>query len=263
MKFLNDNHVPKRKLLGTLISSAISLSDAVHNADFVFEAVVENEQVKSDVFQALEAHCTRDAVLCSNTSSLSITEITKNCATRDRMIATHFIGPAHLMPMVEVAPGEHSDSLYVDRAYTFLQHCGKRPIKMKKEIEGFINARLQAALYREAMHIVLEGAADPATVDAAVVDGFGRRLNTIGPFAVADFVGVDLVQKTHRRLFPQLGNQQEDVLADELAAKALSGVKSGKGHVEWPEERAATVFQKRDDELLRRLRMDFENRDGY
>merc|ERR1719171_1449076 len=108
------------------------------------------------------------------------------------------------------------------------------------------------------MYLCQEGVADPDAIDSAVVDGFGRRFNQIGPFTQADFAGIDLVQKTHAAFFPQLGAAQRDVRADELVKQGRLGAKSGGGHHDWPADKLKEVQGRRDAELLRRLKVDGE-----
>jgi 3-hydroxybutyryl-CoA dehydrogenase len=236
-----------------------SLQEAVSGADFVFESIVEDLPQKQAMFAQLESITTSSTILCTNTSSLSVTAIASGCsdAGAKRVIAAHFIGPAHLVPLVELCPAEQTAGEGpIERARSFLTAIGKRPVVLKKEIEGFIAARLQAALYRECLHLYKSGVADCDAVDSAVFNGFGRRLNQIGPFLQADFAGVDLVQGTHARFFPQLGAYQRDERADELVSQGALGVKALRGHYEWTEEKAREIAGRRDAELLRRLKQD-------
>lgn len=177
-------------------------------------------------------------------------------------MAAHFIGPAHLVPLVELCPAAQtaaplSESGVVARVKQFLLSIGKRPIVLKKEIDGLIAARLQAALYRECLHLYMSDVADCDAIDGAVYNGFGRRLNQIGPFQQADFAGVDLVQRTHAKFFPQLGAYSRDVRADELVEHGRRGVKALHGHYKWTDEKVREVSGRRDAELLRRLKVDF------
>lgn len=255
--YLKLNNIPKGVRSKGAVSFAKTIKEAVSNVDFAFEVVFEDTALKQKVFREIEKYCPKTAVICSNTSALSITEISSGMKTQERCMSTHFIGPAHLVPLVEICPGKNTDRKYIPIVKRFLELCGKRPIVMKKEIDGFVAARLQAALYREAMHIQLEGAADAATIDQAVYDGFGRRLNQIGPFIQCDFAGTDLVLKTHARMFPTLGDQQYDVVGDKLVNKGNKcGVKNGEGHYKWPKEKLIEVSSRRDAELLRRLKED-------
>jgi len=193
---------------------------------------------------------------------------------RERVIAAHFIGPAHLVPLVELCPssqsaaaataaaataadpGVQSSQNPVERVRRFLHFIGKKPVVLKQEIDGFIAARLQACLYRECLHLVESGIADCEAIDSAVFNGFGRRLNQIGPFIQADFAGVDLTQRTHAAFFPQLGGHQRDVRADTLAKQGCLGVKTFRGHYKWTKEEVQEVSRRRDTELLRRLKAD-------
>eukprot|EP01063_Lacrimia_lanifica_P034516 TRINITY_DN63_c0_g2_i1.p1 TRINITY_DN63_c0_g2~~TRINITY_DN63_c0_g2_i1.p1 ORF type:complete len:302 (+),score=128.16 TRINITY_DN63_c0_g2_i1:57-962(+) len=251
--FLKDNGVG----CGTgKIDGAEELEKAVAGVDFVFEAVFEDVGIKNTLFKQIEKVAPRGAILCTNTSSLSPTAIAEGLETADRFCAAHFIGPAHLVPLVELCPVAATKPESIKKVEEYLLSVGKKPCLMKKEIQGFIAARLQAALYREAMHIVLEGAADAEAVDSAVTNGFGRRLNQIGPFTVADFAGVDLLQKTHGVFFPQLGGYEKDQLTEELVGEGRFGVKSGHGHYKWDGDKAQAVAGRRDRELLRRLKED-------
>merc|ERR550514_2196634 len=112
------------------------------------------------------------------------------------------------------------------------------------------------------MHIFESGCADVEAIDGAVFNGFGRRLNQIGPFLQADFAGVDLVQRTHASFFPQLGSYQRDVRADALVPEGRLGVKSLHGHYQWTDEKVKEVSGRRDSELLRRLQQDRERNAG-
>eukprot|EP00658_Telonema_sp_P-2_P031372 TRINITY_DN23487_c0_g1_i2.p1 TRINITY_DN23487_c0_g1~~TRINITY_DN23487_c0_g1_i2.p1 ORF type:complete len:298 (-),score=69.36 TRINITY_DN23487_c0_g1_i2:157-1050(-) len=254
VKFLRDANV------GTgvpgSISSGRTIGEAVTGCQFVFEAIVEDVAHKNKVFKLIEAEAPADCVLCTNTSSLSVTEIATGLRTPHRFIAAHFIGPAHLVPLVELCPAAQTNSTAVPAAFEYLVGIGKKPIILNKEIQGFIAARLQAALYRECMHLVQLGVASPEAVDGAVTNGFGRRLNQIGPFTVGDFAGVDLIQKTHAVFFPQLGEYQRDVRSDQLVLHGRMGVKNGKGNFDWTPEQIKKVSGQRDAELLRRLKQD-------
>jgi len=246
-----------------------SLQEAVAGAEFVFESIAEDLGAKQALFAELEAMASPTAVLCTNTSSLSVSAISSGCrgAGADRVVAAHFIGPAHLVPLVELCPSEraaaHTARIAggasqgpIARVRRFLESIGKKPVVLTKEIDGFIAARLQAALYRECLHLVESGVADCEAIDGAVYNGFGRRLNQIGPFLQADFAGVDLVQRTHAAFFPQLGAYQRDVRADKLVAEGRLGVKALKGHYDWTEAKVKEVSGRRDAELLRRLQAD-------
>merc|ERR1740121_2060638 len=248
------------------IRGTTSLAEAAKGAEFVFEAIWEDLEAKKKIFAQLEPLVGPSTVLCTNTSSLSVSAIAAGCSgpAAERVVAAHFIGPAHLVPLVEVCPSDRAAAASaanpshnpVERVRSFLEASGKKPVVMKKEIDGFIAARLQAALYRECLHLVQSGAADPEAIDSAVFNGFGRRLNQIGPFIQADFAGVDLTQRTHAAFFPQLGPYQRDVRADALTKDGRLGVKALKGHYDWTEEKVKEVSGRRDAELLRRLQVD-------
>mmetsp|Transcript_34198 Transcript_34198/g.72819 ORF Transcript_34198/g.72819 Transcript_34198/m.72819 type:complete len:325 (-) Transcript_34198:383-1357(-) len=265
LKFMVDNDIAA-KSCGNIVPTS-SLKEAVTGAAFVFETIAEDVQIKQAMFKELEGLTTSSTVLCTNTSSLSVTEISKGLtdAGATRFVAAHFIGPAHLVPLVEVCPctaaaaaaeGKPPSETPVGRVSDFLKSCGKKPVILKKEIDGFLAARLQAALYRECLHIVECGVADPEAVDGAVFNGFGRRFTEIGPFIQADFAGVDLTQRTHATFFPQLGAAQRDVRADRLVPEGRLGVKALKGHHDWTAEKVQEVAGRRDAELLRRLKVD-------
>mmetsp|Transcript_154768 Transcript_154768/g.475507 ORF Transcript_154768/g.475507 Transcript_154768/m.475507 type:complete len:317 (-) Transcript_154768:11-961(-) len=261
VSFLVENGVAS-EVRGTLVTTT-SLAEATRGAEFVFESITEDLESKQALFCELEAATGPGVVLCTNTSSLSVAAIAGGCKGdgASRTIAAHFLGPAHLIPLVELCPSEHTaDAASADgpvaRVQRFLTSLGKRPIVLRREIDGFIAARLQAALYRECMHLQQSGVADCAAIDSAVVNGFGRRLNQIGPFQQADFAGVDLVQRTHANFFPQLGSYQRDLRADELVREGRLGAKALRGHYDWTPERRDEVAGRRDAELLRRLRAD-------
>lgn len=246
------------------IASYTDVGEAVAGAQFVFESIVEDLEAKRTLFAQLATLAGADAVLCTNTSSLSVSAIAAGCpgAAASRVVAAHFIGPAHLVPLVEVCPSDAAAAADcgptgpVDKVVQFLSGLGKKPVILKKEIDGFIAARLQAALYREAMHLVQSGVADCAAVDSAVLNGFGRRLTEIGPFIQADFAGVDLTQRTHATFFPQLGRHDRDLRADALVPEGRLGVKALRGHYEWSSDEVRDTAARRDAELLRRLKVD-------
>ncbi|KAF4672563.1 hypothetical protein FOL47_000398 [Perkinsus chesapeaki] len=238
-EFLRQNHVPPSAVPGE-IYAAESLQSAVENADFIFEAVIEDTEVKQNAFHQIEQGCKKeDFVMCTNTSSLSVTEIASKLVRPDRLVAAHFIGPAHLVPLVEVCPGEKTADAAVEKVAKFLEKCGKKPAVMNKETDGFVCARLQAALYRECLHLAKLGVADPETIDAVVYNG------------------LDLVKGTHARFFPQLGKETHDDRSEALVAEGRLGVKNGKGNYDWSDEDIKRVGGARDAELLRRLKADF------
>ncbi|CEL99342.1 unnamed protein product [Vitrella brassicaformis CCMP3155] len=261
--FINDNGIPPAPPSGCgAIHAAPSLAEAVDGASFVFEAVFEDLSIKQGVFRQIERalvgkEAGEEALLCTNTSSLSITEIAAVLDRPGRFVAAHFIGPPHLVPLVEVCGGAKTDSSAVERVREFLQASGKRPVVLQKEIQGFIAARLQAALTRECTYLLQQGVASAECLDAAVYNGFGRRLNTIGPLQQADFAGVDLLVKTHSVMWPQLGAMTSDKMAEDLANKGRCGVKTGAGYYDWNENTIQEVTSRRDKELLRRLKQDF------
>eukprot|EP01064_Diplonema_japonicum_P012186 TRINITY_DN19645_c0_g1_i1.p1 TRINITY_DN19645_c0_g1~~TRINITY_DN19645_c0_g1_i1.p1 ORF type:complete len:321 (+),score=118.39 TRINITY_DN19645_c0_g1_i1:48-965(+) len=255
--FLNNASIG---VAGGSIRPAATMREAVCDADFVFEAIIEDVKIKNKVFKQVEELCPASCIMCTNTSSLSVAAIAQGLNTPHRFIAAHFIGPAHLVPLVELCPAPQSDVSSVKAVHTYLLTVNKKPVVLKKEIQGFLAARLQAALYREAMHLVKEGVATHDAVDGAVTNGFGRRLNQIGPFQVGDFAGVDLIQKTHATFFPQLGAYKRDERSDELVSQGRCGVKNLKGNYDWTPEKVKEVAGKRDNELLRRLKEDFPSK---
>jgi len=255
-----------------IVHGTTSLKEALSGAEFVFESISEDLEAKMELFAEMEALVGPSTVLCTNTSSLSVSAIAAGCKglAVERVIAAHFIGPAHLVPLVELCPSSQSAAAAaaaeaaggdpsqspVQRVRRFLETIGKKPVLLRKEIDGFIAARLQACLYRECLHLVESGVADCEAVDGAVFNGFGRRLNQIGPFIQADFAGVDLTQRTHAAFFPQLGDYQRDLRADLLTEQGSLGVKTLRGHYDWTEDKVREVSGRRDAELLRRLQAD-------
>ncbi len=215
------------------------LTDAAGDADVVVECVFEDLALKQDVFEKLDALCRPEAILCTNTSVMSIAEIGARASRRERVIGTHFWNPPYLIPLVEVVRTEQVDPAVVDRTMDLLRRVGKHPIDCKKDVPGFVANRLQHALWREAISIVEHGIADAATVDESIRFGPGLRLPILAPMENADMVGLDLTLAIHDYILPHLESSDEPspLLRAKVDAGEL-GFKSGKGFAEWTPEAA-------------------------
>jgi len=231
------------------------IAEVAKVSDVVIEAVFEELSVKAAVFRQLDEHARPNTILASNTSSLSIAAIAEHAPRhKSLVVAVHFLHPAHLIPLVEITPTPATDPAVVEKVRTLLQDIGKSPVLLKREVPGYLAARLQAALFREALYLVQEGVVSVEDVDRAVRDGFGRRLNTVGPMEVADMAGLDVYSKTHQVMFPSLANSATCEHLDKLVADGKLGAKNGSGFYKWDDATFKKKKERRDDELLRRLK---------
>jgi len=218
------------------ITCTTELEDTA-NADFVIEAVLENMDLKQNIFSRLDALCKPETVLASNTSVMSITEIASTSVRKDRILGTHFWNPPHLIPLVEVVQTEQTSLESVNAMMDILRRVGKRPVHCRKDVPGFIGNRMQHALWREALYIVEQGIADPATVDETVRLSFGMRLPQLGPLENADMVGLDLLLAIQSYVLPHLcDSHHPSPLVTKKNTAGELGFKTGKGLQTWTEE---------------------------
>lgn len=238
-----------------VIIGRISLSRAMLDSaesQFVIEAVFEDMALKQRIFAELDTFCPPETILCSNTSVMSITEIASQAQGRHRIVGTHFWNPPYLMPLVEVVKANDSSQEAVDKTYELLARVGKHPVRVQKDVPGFVANRLQHALWREAFAIIDEGIADAATVDECIRFGPGLRWPILGPVENADMVGLDLTKAIHDYILPHINaaaTPSQTVLAHVESGNL--GFKTGKGLLgEWSEEAMAESRQRLASYLL-------------
>ena len=223
-----------------LITSNFNAS--VTEANFVVEAVSENLELKQKIFQQLDSLCPPETILASNTSVISITEIAQKSLHQERIVGTHFWNPPTLIPLVEVVPGKNTSGTTVDATFDLLNQIVKHPVRVKRDVPGFVGNRLQHALWREAISIVERGIAGPDEVDEVVKFGFGARLAVLGPLENAELVGLDLTFAIHDYILKHLeSSPHPSPLLIEKVDKNELGFKSGQGFRSWSPERTQQV----------------------
>ncbi|MEW2585690.1 3-hydroxyacyl-CoA dehydrogenase [Streptomyces virginiae] len=178
------------------IAAAGALADLA-GAALVIEAVVENVGIKQTLFAALEDVLEPDALLATNTSSLSVTELAAALAHPGRFLGLHFFNPAPLLPLVEVVSGSATDPDAVERAYRTVLGWGKTPVRCA-DTPGFIVNRIARPFYAEAFAVYEEQGADPATIDAVLRESGGFKM---GPFALTDLIGQDVNEAVTRSVW--------------------------------------------------------------
>jgi len=211
-----------------LVKTTQDMEEAATDADFVLECVAEDMALKQDTFQKLDQMCGPDAILATNTSVMSPTEIASTSERRERILGTHWWNPPFLIPLVEVVQTEETPQWVIDVTMGLHWKIGKHPVHAKKDVPGFIANRLQHALWREAISIVERGIADPATVDESLKFGPGLRLPVMAPLENADLVGLDLTYSIHNYVLRHLEDSHEpSPLLKEKVDKGELGFKSG------------------------------------
>jgi len=168
------------------ITPATSLADAVGDADYVQENTSEKLDVKRDVFRKLDDAAPVHCILASSTSTIRASRFSEGLKGKHRCIVAHPVNPPHVVPIVELAPAPWTASEVVEKARALQEKVGQVPIIVKKEIDGFILNRLQAALLRESWRLVDEGYATVDDVDKTIRDGLGLRWAFMGPFETID-----------------------------------------------------------------------------
>ena len=223
------------------VTPQADLAKAVRDADYVFEAVLEDLPLKQKLFAEVEQHVRPDTILASNTSVIPITDIMQGLKRRERALGTHWWNPPYLVPLVEVIETQWTSPETI--AFTMKLHAdaSKMPAHVKKDVPGFIGNRLQHALWREAVALVENGICDAETVDTVIKAAFGRRLAVLGPLENADMVGTDLTLAIHKTVLPVIDSRPgPSPYLDKLVQDGKLGFKSGEGFRTWtPEQQAA------------------------
>lgn len=239
------------------IEFSTSLEEVVQGATFIIEVIPENSQMKRELYKEIEAICSKDTVLASNTSGFTPTSLAEEMEYPNRFIVTHFWNPGHLIPLVEVVKGEKTDQVTIERAMNLLNEMNKKPILINKEVPGFIGNRLQYALFREAQSLLDEGVATKEDIDAAVTYSIGRRLPITGPLMTADMGGLDVFSAISNYLFEDLSNESKSgVHLSNLVNQKKFGDKSGEGFYMWDQETSETINAEREKTLIHFLKND-------
>ena len=240
------------------IRISVDLQETVKEADFVIEAAPEDLMLKMDLFEALDRQCLEDAILASNTSTLPISEIGEKVTRKERLVITHWFNPPHIVPTVEVVPGERTSIAVTEMTIGLLRKIGKRPIEILKEIPGFLINRIQTAMFREILSLLELGVATPEDIDAGVKGSFGIRLAVLGPLQTMDMGGLDLMFRGMKYLYPLIDRSVDvqKILREKVERDEL-GLKTGKGFFQYEQEEALALSRhskERDKKLLHLLK---------
>ena len=241
------------------LTTTTDLEKAVSNADFIVEAAPEDLNLKQGLFEKIESFSNEDTIIASNTSSLTLKKIGERVKKKSRLVVTHWFNPPHIVPTVEVVQNEDTSDETVDVAYDLMEKIKKIPVRINREIPGFIVNRVQIAMVREVLNLYKKGVASAADIDRAIKGSMGFRLASIGPLLTIDMGGVKLWRSVCANLLPNIESGTTPPAAlDDLIADGNDGIKTGKGFydytVDFSEEDLDKAVQQRDQEFLNRLK---------
>lgn len=202
--------------------------------DLVIEAIIENKEIKTEVFRKVEETVSENCVIASNTSSISITSLSAELQKPSRFIGIHFFNPAPLMPLVEVIPGLLTEENLPQQMYDLMKSWGKEPI-IAKDVPGFIVNRIARPFYGEALRIVEENIATPEQVDDAM-----RTLGNfrMGPFELMDLIGIDVNFSVTKTVYADYffdSKYKPSLLQQRMSEAKLHGRKTGRGFYDYSE----------------------------
>ncbi|WP_286898743.1 3-hydroxyacyl-CoA dehydrogenase NAD-binding domain-containing protein [Achromobacter sp. UBA2119] len=225
------------------------LQTALAGVDFVQENAPEREDFKTDLFARIDAILPPHVIVASSSSGLIMSRLQSRCRHPQRFVIGHPFNPPHLIPLVEVVGGDQTSADTMDRAIDFYRSMGKHPIRLNKEVPGHIANRLQAALWREAIHLAAENVASVADIDAAVSQGPGLRWALFGPHMTFNLGGGEggLAHFMHHLLGPvqtwwdDLGTPE---VTPALQQRLIEGVNAEAGH-----QSIADLVEARDAQL--------------
>jgi 3-hydroxyacyl-CoA dehydrogenase len=216
------------------------LATALEGAEFVLEAVPEKLEIKHDVFRQFEQHVDGQTILASNTSGIPITKIAEVCGHPERVVGMHWSNPPHLIPMIEVIPGEQTSADVVEQVRALIHSLGYYPV-VEKEVPGFVENRILYAILRECLDLVERGIIDSEGMDLCVRWGIGYKLAVIGPMELLDMAGLDIYESVASYLNKDLSTTGEvPSLITERTGAGRLGMKTGGGIYDYtPDEISA------------------------
>lgn len=227
------------------VKPTTDLEAAAVGQQYVVETVLEDMALKHRIFRDLERFVAPDTILTTDTSSLPMEEIAWVLERPERLVATPYFYPAHLVPLVEVAPTQKTKPDVIETTSHLLKECGKWPVVIERPLPGFIGNRLQAVMRSEALKMVEAGEATPEMVDQVLTMGILRKYVAVGIFDRMDMTGLDL----QAAVFQSIGKEVPKSIAERVA-RGDYGVKTGRGFYEWTPESARELQERLDRRLI-------------
>jgi 3-hydroxybutyryl-CoA dehydrogenase len=233
------------------IQTTVKLEEAGKKADFVIEAIIEDEPAKKEMFSRLDKICPPGTILASNTSYMDIFKFVET-KRPDKVLIAHWFAPPHIVPLVEIVRGPQTSQETVDTVKALMLKVGKKPIVITKFLPGFIGNRLQSALGNEVLHLLDEGYATPEDIDTATKASFALRMPILGLVKRMDFTGLDLSQKIISNATYKIPPQRtKSKSVDALVEKGKLGVKTGSGFYEYGGRSTEEIMKERDVKLIK------------
>ncbi|MEM7301134.1 MAG: 3-hydroxyacyl-CoA dehydrogenase NAD-binding domain-containing protein [Pseudomonadota bacterium] len=238
-----------------------SAADAVSNAQFIQENVPERVEIKHAMFTEIEPYLLPEAIVCSSASGLMVSEMQEGWLNPARFILGHPFNPPHLIPLVELLANDKTDNDVLEIAETFYKAVGKVTIRVHREVPGHVANRLQAALWREAIHLVESGVASVEDVDKAVWAGPGLRWAAMGPHMLFHLgAGPGGLEEFCNRYTPSFHRWWDDLGDSRLSAQTAADLAKGVD-AEAAGQSVAELSKVRDNLITAMLRAGYEFRD--
>ena len=247
---LDDLGVPARVSASDIVLTD-TLEDAVAGADLVIENVPEEVGLKRTVLAEVAGRVSGSCVLASDTSGIPISRLQKGLPSPERVVGMHWSNPPHIIPVVEVVAGDETSAATVEWMMASVRRLNLIPVRVKRDVPGFVENRILYAVMREALDLVERGVVDPEDLDTCVSWGIGYKLAVVGPMSLLDMAGLDIYGSVAGYLNRDLCSRDDvSPWAQEKIAHGRLGLKTGEGIYAYQHDEAASLGAARAQRLV-------------